>query len=475
MSPRSLIILFLFFFGVKLAISFDYTRNLFCRNPEIKSGKLTAFTGDSFSYTTAMENYITQGEYYFELGHKKITAGRVPHYSIPYYLLRLVFDKETALDIFVALQILLESIAFFLVSLLVFEITQNRLLFYLSLAFSLFSFFYLHYSLMPITDSPASSLLLISFWFLYRYLNSTEPKFKNWILFSLFIAMATVLRPYFGLIVAFIIAILFLRYKFSFTSIVKQGLVYGAILLILLTPWIIRNYSQSKKIMLFQQDAYAGYPINEELKLTRKMLSAIGEDASTMWDKTTAAGYFSLSMYKNSIWQVPTEISTDSTLNADFFAIRNMSTDSISDQTQTAAFTSSYHAFIDQYKTKYKFKYYFLNHLLRVKKFVINSGSYYYSYNDTDGCSTRIDYYLKVGQSLFYYLCLIPGFIGLLWFARIKKYGLIFLVPSITLVLFFPIYFGIVEWRHFLPFYYFHQIGLFYLFYRLLKLVKPSI
>src|SRR6185295_8043034 len=107
--------------------------------------------------------------------------------------------KSLSLDLFIILQLLLESVAFFLVSRIIFELTKSKLVFYLSLVFSACSFFYLHYTLIPITDSPASSLLLISFWFLYRYLNTDTPVFRHWIYFSILLAIATILRPYFGL------------------------------------------------------------------------------------------------------------------------------------------------------------------------------------------------------------------------------------------------------------------------------------
>ena len=227
MSRRVLIIAFFFLFVVKLGVSFNYAKRLFCRHPELGSGVLCSFTGDSFSYTGAMENYITSGEYYFLFNGKKVYAGRVPHYSIPYYLLRQVFDKETSLDLFVALQVLFETIAFFLVSLLIFEITRSKLTFFLSLLFSAASFFYTHYSIIPITDAPAASLLLISFWFLFRYLNSEIPRFKNWVFFSILLAIATILRPYFGAIFILVAAILLFKYRLPVTNVFKKGAVYA--------------------------------------------------------------------------------------------------------------------------------------------------------------------------------------------------------------------------------------------------------
>lgn len=475
MNSKYLLILFFIFFGIKLIIGFDYARKLFCQQPEIKAGTFTAFTGDSFSYTGAMENYITSGEYFFEAGNKKIYAGRVPHYSVPYYILRQIFNKTVSLDLFIILQLMLEATAFFLVSLLIFEITGSKLSFYLSLLFSVVSFFYLHYTLIPITDSPAASFLLISFWFLFRYVNAATPKFIYWVLFSLILAIATILRPYFGLAFIFVGLVLLIKYKTSLVSLIKHCIVYGMALLVLLAPWIVRNYSQFGKIMLFQQDKYAGYDIGKELLLTRKMLAAIGEDASTMWDKQTAAGFFSRDYHKISVWKVPAEISADTILNRNFFAINDLCLDSIDDRSQRAAFNLHYQAFIDQYKAKHKFRYYFLNYFSRIKKFLIHSGSYYYSYTKEETCDKRINFYVKVMQSLCYFLCLIPGFAGLLLLARNKKYGLFFLLPTLTLILFFPIILGIVEWRYFLPFYFFHQIGLFYLFQKLLEFFKLRI
>lgn len=471
--PRRLqYILFFIFFFIKLAISYEYARHLFCVAPEVKSGKMTSFNGDSFSYTGAMENYITKGEYYFEFNEKKIDAGRVPHYSVPYYLLRQVFDRETSLDIFITLQILLESFAFFLVSVILLDITRSKLIFGLSLLFSSGSYFYTHYSLIPITDSPASALLLISFWFLYCYFKAEKPKFLNWVLFIIIISIVSILRPYVGLICAMVCGYFFIRNKFSIVSTIKHAVLYPVVLLVLLAPWIIRNYNKSGRIIFFQQDMYAGYVVSDELKLTRKMLAAIGEDASTMWDKTTAAGYFSQSTYKKSEWKVPAEITTDSVLNINFMAIRNLSIDTINDETQSALFKLHYSAFMDRYKNQHGARYYFLNYISKIKRFLFHSGSYYYSYNQNDGCSTRIHFYLKVLQSLFYFLCLIFGFIGLVILARQISYTIIFLIPTICLLLIFPVFLGLIEWRYFLPFYFFHQIGLFYLLFRILKFFK---
>ena len=271
------------------------------------------------------------------------------------------------------------------------------------------------------------------------------------------------------------LSFLFIKYKLSIITIIKRGSVYGIALLLLLGPWIVRNYSRSDKLILFQQDKYAGYEIGKELELTRKLLGAIGEDASTMWDKTTAAGFFSPAMYKNSIWQIPRRIISDSVLIKNFMAVRDLCIDSVDDKTQSAAFNLHYHAFIDRYKATNKLNYYAIKYLSRIKKFLGHSGSYYYSYNAEDGCNNRIDYFFKIIQSLFYYICLIPGVIGLIWLSRVRKYGLFFLLPTISLIIVFPIIFGLIEWRYFMPFYFFHQIGVFYLLYRLLHFIKPGI
>ena len=472
MSRRSLILFFLIFFIAKLAISFDYTKSLFCRNPEIRSGKLTAFTGDAFSYTGAMENYILKGEYYFEVNGKKVYAGRAPHYSIPYYLLRFGFSKSQSLDLFVVLQLFLESLAFFLVSRIVFDLTKSKLVFYFSLLFSAVSFFYLHYTVIPITDSPASSLLFISFWFLYNYLEAGKLNFADWICFSVLLAVATILRPYFGLIFILVMLFVLLRAQPGFMNLVRHGFVYSIVLLFLLLPWIIRNYSKFGRVFLFQQDQYAGYEIGKELELTRKMLSAIGEDASTMWDKTTAASFFSRTEYKESAWKVPGYIKADSVLNANFLGLRELSIDSVDDKIQSIQYSSYYQAFIDRYKSAYAFKYYFLNYVARIKKFLVHSGSYYYAYDPNSNCSDRKSYYFKIIQSLLYHLCLIPGFIGLLTLARTKEHGLIFLIPAFSLLLTFPVILGVIEWRYFLPFYFFNQVGLFILFHKGLSLFK---
>lgn len=476
MTKKGKIIIFIGFLALKLLLSIEYSKTSLCKNPEGARGTITNFSGDSFSYTPAIDNYIEQGEYYFYNGSRKVYAGRMPHYSIPYYVFRQFLSKGSALDALILLQILSETIAYFLVSLLIFKLTARKLLFYLSLLFSLLSYFYTYLSIADVPDSLASSLLLIAFWFLYLFLEKALSTKKDWFLFSLFLCLAVTLRPYLVIVYPLVLLVLFFKTGKNFKYTLKKSWVFPALLSLFLLPWGIRNYNVIGKFVFLQEDMQAGYDYTKEEFMKWKVLSAIGEDGMVFWDPTTAAGYLSnrgTDYANNSRWKVPNAIKNDSVLSFNLEKLRILSKDSIDNAFQIDLFKWHSNTFLDRYKQTNKFDFYFLNYLKKVKLFLIHSGSYYFSYLPESGCDTRIKFYLKILQSLMYYLVLIFGSVGLvvLWKKNIDNS--IFLFSSLCLVLFFPVYLGAVQWRYFLPFFYFHQIGLFYFLNVIIENVKP--
>lgn len=478
MTTKEKILLFICFLALKLLLSIEYSKTSLCKNPAGARGTITNFSGDSFSYTPAMDNYIEHGEYYFYNGSRKVYAGRMPHYAIPYYVFRQFLSKGAALDALILLQILSETIAYFLVSLLIFKLTDRKILIYLSLLFSLLSYFYTYLSIADVPDSFASSLLLIAFWFLYLFFEKELFPQKDWFLFSLFLCLAVTLRPYLVIIYPLVVLVLFYKKDKNIIYTLKKSWVFPAILSLFLLPWGIRNYKVMGKFVFLQEDMQAGYDYTKEEFMKWKVLSAIGEDGMVFWDPTTAAGYLSnrgTDYANNSRWKVPDAIKNDSVLSFNLEQLRVLSKDSIDNAFQLDLFKQHSTTFLDSYKQTHKFDFYFLNYVKKVKLFLIHSGSYYFSYLPQSGCDTRIKFYLKILQSLMYYLVLILGSLGLGLLWKKNTHNSIFLLPSLCLILFFPIYLGAVQWRYFLPFFFFHQIGLFYLINILIENVKPII
>jgi hypothetical protein len=456
-------------FLVKLLFAYYYVHLIICNDPAIEHGKFYVYTGDSFSYTGAMENYVKTGNYYFvNLAGEKTFAGRPPHYSIPYYFLRFFFSRGTSLEIVVALQLLLESIAAVAAALFVLKFTGKRLMFYSSLVGFCLSFYYLHYSVIPITDSAAASLFIISYYFLFKFLEKKE--LMSLLFFGILFSAVVVLRPYWSVF----LLVIFFYIVFKARPGLKNFFVYGFSiflpLVILITPWIIRNQQKFGKIIPFQQDIYAGYGVKEPEIENRKILMLMGEDATVSWDKNAGASYFSINTYQGSNWHIPNHIQRDSVLlheltkyREGYLAIqRGLLPDSDRITTDLA------HRFIDSYKQKFVFRSYLLNPLKRVKLFIVNSGSSVMPFNKNSACYAPWHMGVKILQSLFYWLALILGTFGLLLLSFRNRQYLLLLLPVLYLVIVFPLVLGSAEWRYLLPFFYLHCIGVFYCLDRIL-------
>src|SRR5688572_10895052 len=75
---------------------------------------LANYGGDSDAYIQPMENFIREGEYYFEEGQGTVHSGRAPYYASLYYIFRLFSNPYVSFDLIVLTQLLLESISGFI-------------------------------------------------------------------------------------------------------------------------------------------------------------------------------------------------------------------------------------------------------------------------------------------------------------------------------------------------------------------------
>ena len=469
-SKRDIFLIAAGLFVLKVFFAAFYVKLVSCSDPTFPHGLLYVFSGDSFSFTGAMENYIKQGEYYFvNLVGEKTYAGRLPHYSIPYYFLRLIFSKDASLDVITVLQILLEVIASLVVGWFVFSFSGRKFLFYLSILVCAISLYYLHFSTIPITDSPAASLFIISYYFLYKFLK--ENLSIDLILFSSIFGSVIVLRPYWSIFLILVFLYIVYAKKPAFKTFIIYGLNTFLPLLVLLLPWVVRNYHKLGRLIHFQQDIYAGYGVKSSEVLNRKLLTLIGEDATVGWDKYSAAGYFSIQTHQTSQWKVPSTIKQDSTLSnlfenyrQHYLSIQQNALPDSDNQTVGLA-----HEFMQRYKQKLQVQAYLLNPLKRLKLFLVQSGAALMPFNRLSPCYSGWQFPVKLFQALMYWLALIPGTLGLALLVRQKTDYLLMLLPIIYLVIMFPLLFGNVEWRYLLPFFYLHLIGLFYVIHRITR------
>lgn len=453
-----LLISFIIVFIIKLA-EVEYLSNIeYAKYPEISSGRWANKTGDSFSYIGAMENYITTGSYYF-LNEKgdTVKAGRSPYYALPYFVFRQFSSPSVASDLMVALQIAIETIAIICLALLTFYITGKKWVYYLSIAFSVISLYVSNWLYNTYTDSAGASLLLIAAYFYFTY--ATGKRESSFLKFSIVLAVVVCIRPFWALL--YVIAGLaeVLKQEFSVSYLAKKFLFLSMPLFILLSPWVVRNFLVMDKFILFQQDIYAGYGFDENELAIRNVLISMGENGGTWWDKKSAASYFSSKAVLASVYTYPTYITKD---HAIFIRLENLRALSLANAKNESIQRES-KKFIQLYKQQFPLRYYVSNRLVLISNFLFHNGSFRLPAD----VSIPSQYLLKVIQSLLYYCTLVFGSIGLFQLLKIDRRYVVFLIPSIYLILMFPVFLGLTEARYFLPFYHFQQIGLMYLLFTL--------
>lgn len=477
MSRKLLILSLLAVFLFKLGYAYIYSNAITCKYPQLERGSFTVFSGDSFSYIDPIENYINKGEYYFiNFQEEKTYAGRVPHYAIPYYLLRLIFDQPVALDIFILFQILFESFAAVLLANLVFKLTRSKHFFWFSLAFSAISYYYLHFSLIPISDSLACSAVFIASYYFYKFYESGYTRNKLWYLSSFFLVYAMILRPFVIFLALAIGLIMLIRFRRDLVFLLKKAMVPVGFAALMLLPWIIRNYARFERFIPLQQDQYAGYGINPQAVKLRSVLNKMGQDGNSIWDNKTAASYF-IGDTINSKWSYPGYLKNDSQLISVLEFMRQAYFSNPEQKMMHKDFFQAYKKALRLYRTNYPLRYHIINPAKRLKRFAIHSGAYYFSYSGSKECDLAFMRYIKLLQTIFYYSVLVFGTLGLGLLVMKNSIHWIFFATTLSLIIFFPVIMGWTEIRYFLPFFNFNQLGLLYFAFFTLKktgIVKTS-
>lgn len=452
-----------FIFTIKL-LSILYLGYLArCLENFLPSG-LASMAGDASSYITPIDNYINEGNYYFE----SAKAGRMPYLGLVYYPFRLLFTKSVALSIVVILQVLMASIAVFYTAKLCADLFKSQAAFRVFIFLSLISLYITTYDSNILSESFGISFLCLFAYHYYKYLTKGRSN-KQLAFTGLFFALSLLFKPYFSLLF-FIIGVELLWHhrhlKFSmyYKKVITSCVIVSLPLILLDAPWTIRNYKLLNKFIPFQQDIYAGYPFPPASQAYIEFIRSIGE-SYVYWDSRSAGCYFEPHEGLPCNYKFPKRIFSASLTMADIEEARNLYLnfkkspgDSIEKLT-----IRKFNMLSETYKRDHAFSYYFLVPVIRCKIFLLHSGSYYLPVKKDSACYHSYQWGLKILQSLLYYLALTAGFLGtLLMLFRFQKTFIIFTIP-VYLILFFPIFLRATEFRYFHPSHPFLLIGLTYI------------
>ncbi len=472
--PRNVFLLFVVIFLIKICTGYYLHYLATCERPEIKISTLAIAGGDTFSYTGAMENYFNTGKYYFFNGKENVYAGRMPHYSIPYYFFRLFLNQNQSYNALIIFQLVMESFSIVLFSMLIFKITQSASIGFASIIIQIFNLSTTHYSIQATPESLSISLLIIITYLIYTYYHNR--KFTSLLFISFLLAWLTCLKPYF-IILYPIVVLTFCSIYFGYENIKKVSRLSITLifpLLIFILPWVIRNEIVLNKFIPLQISVRAGYNYTKSELSLKRLIHAWGEN-SHFWEPKSVGCLFSPYAEGPCDYLLPEDIYTKKYTKEDIerliIRFKNLIQNPSSEEDSLLENT------IEGYRTAFieenTVRFYFLSPMERIKNCMVHSGSYYLPISSSFACYKSYQFLIKFVQSCIYWFSLLVGLPMLFMLVIKSKQYLFMLFIPVYLILLFPISFGLQELRYFhgaFPFFLFGSILFVHKF--LIKIVK---
>lgn len=249
-------------------------------------------SGDAHSYYEPIESLIQTGTYKsdsYDAGHSYY--GRTPHYGLFYGFFRLFFDQNTALDAVILFQLLIRVLACIAFYRLVLLITKIRTV--AAIAFGVFICMApasLHaYRLMTESLSMSFFILSLSWMMQWKYTGKIKYLWLSGIFAGYMICMRPFLLPAMGILI--FLNLFGKEFTTDLKRKVKLGVIYFIPLVVFIAPWVIRNYTISGKIIVFQENVNAGYDYTAADLSLRDLLTATGENFMS-WDYDAAGCWF---------------------------------------------------------------------------------------------------------------------------------------------------------------------------------------
>ena len=458
---RKIIASFIVLFALNCCVGFWLANKHNCISDETNDSFWSVHSGDTFSYLQGAENFFLEGEYYSEHEGKKSSASRPPHYGIPYIVFRSFASPSNSFDLLILYQLVFVTIAMILIGIIASSINSLKLSYYLTLLISFLFFHYTFSAIQLVPESLASSMLVISVFFFIYYLDNKSITML--LLSGFFLSYAVVLRPYLGIIYP-VVGFYFLPKNFSLTLKSLQGSlistsVFSIGLIILLSPWVIRNYQVYDRFVPFQEDFYAGYHINDSYLAMIDFVNCWG--SSTYFWQEGQAGTFFIDSH-NYDYTFPDYAFTSKYNLEDLKSLKTKYNDAVgnNDLALDKEVADEFKYYTAVYKKERPFIYYFYSRLMFIKEFVLpHKYGPYLPFNEfASNCPNKYDKYLFLSQGLLYFAVIITGFIGCFYYFFKRKYIFILGIIFVTFC-FFPIIYKSSMHKYFVHLYPYLLIG----------------
>lgn len=411
---------------------------------QFENTNLALLRGDAHSYFEPIDNWIENGTYEshtLEAGFSK--SGRAPYYGLFYGFFRLFLDRNPALDAVVILQLILKIIAnvvFFKWALLV---SKSERIAWIGFLISVFSAVASLHIYRIMTETVSFSFFMFGIY--YFYLWKESRKNKHLIPAGIFLGYMMCIRPFMIPVIAVFIAIVMLR-QMKMEPLLKRIKSYVFLFIpfvIILTPWVIRNYAVTNKLILFQESVNAGYKYSAADLSLRNFLCAQGENFMS-WDYDAAGSWYDPGFISRSHYELSNSILSESVTREKIMLAREHYMKSIAEENVRSGeiADSMFIIMREQFIAERPF-YFYVTAPLKITKnaYVHNGMELLYR-------ETWYQLVYKVLQSGLFILISI-GFVAIWFFRDVRPRDYLWIIPlALTIVLCFGFRFS--ERRYFL-------------------------
>ncbi len=204
----------------------------------------TYFVRDDYSYFfDPVDNFFKNGTYSYS--NNIPFTGRLPGYSVVYFLFRLICSPQPAAYCVIVLQFLLSSLSVYVLALTSSKIFDSKRAFYITYCLYVLAVFPGFFDFFIIAESFSVSALIFSLYFLVKYIKDGN-RASHVVLSGAFLTWTIFLREYTGLLIAIFPAALFMHHLFvkkdSFVKAIRTGLLFCMPFILADSAWIARNY-----------------------------------------------------------------------------------------------------------------------------------------------------------------------------------------------------------------------------------------
>jgi hypothetical protein len=386
-------------------------------------------SGDTSGYYDPAENFV-QG-----LGYS--SHCRMPGILPIYAMLRLFLDIAWTKTLIIILQFLLSTVSVYVLARI------SKMLFNSDLVFKIVFYLYAVSSFVSIwdhvgyADSFATTFLIYA---LYLLLKFRENKKTSLLLASgFFLAWSVFFRPVHGFLVP-LLALIYLLDRNNLAASLKNFIIYALPLGFFLTVWTIKNYRETKTIIVLQGTMHKCFPgITEELTAVNKLIMAWGGDIQP-WAKASAGEWFFDIHQHNSGTELVEKDQTTSAYTYDSLVnLRN-----IYYRLQTATLTAEEknelknyiiakgELYAASYQTEKPVRYYFLNRLRLIKLLVFRPRLDNLPFPKL----SEMAFYHKMIKGGYFILLLLVSALGIIGsLTALRKKVLLAIVPLIFIIL----------------------------------------